>query len=85
MGENAAARFIRDVVSRPNIKAVVLLMGINDISWPGQRFDPNNPRDIKEELQADHLHLSPAGNKLVADAMTPAILFGDRTARGRGY
>lgn len=160
MGENAAARFIRDVVSRPNIKTVVLLMGINDISWPGQSFgpddpfltkdelvsgyrqlialahahnirivagtltpfrnalkgsplegyysdrrdalrqevntwirdsgefdavvdldrllaDPSNPRDIKDELQADHLHLSAAGNKLVADAMTPAILFGE--------
>jgi lysophospholipase L1-like esterase len=160
MGENSAARFIRDVASRPNVKTVVLLMGINDISWPGQSFspddrfltreelisgyrqlialahahnirivagtltpfrnalkgsplegyysdkrdalrqevnawiresgefdavvdldkllaDPSSPLDLKDELQVDHLHLSPMGNKRVADALNLSILFGE--------
>jgi lysophospholipase L1-like esterase len=160
MGENSAARFIRDVASRPNVKTVVLLMGINDISWPGQSFspddrfltreelisgyrqlialahahnirivagtltpfrnalkgsplegyysdkrdalrqevnawiresgefdavvdldkllsEPSSPLDLKDELQVDHLHLSPMGNKRVADALNLSILFGE--------
>jgi lysophospholipase L1-like esterase len=161
MGENAMARFSRDVLSVPNVRAVVVLIGINDIAWPGQSFDPaapfltkeeliagycqliasahahnvriiagtltpfenalkgsplqgyyntqrdelrreindwirvsgkfdavvdldrlvadpGNPLAIRDALQADHLHFSPEGNKLVANALTPATLFGDQ-------
>ncbi|RWX70665.1 SGNH/GDSL hydrolase family protein [Mesorhizobium sp. M2A.F.Ca.ET.039.01.1.1] len=161
MGENAMARFSRDVLSVPNIKTVVVLIGINDISWPGQAFgpndpfltkeqlvagyrqliaiahahnirivagtltpfeaalqgsplegyyskkrdelrqeinawirtcgefdavvdldklvaDPGNPLAIKSDLQADYLHLSPKGNKMVADVLTPTVLFGNQ-------
>jgi lysophospholipase L1-like esterase len=161
MGENAMARFDRDVLAKPNVAAVVVLMGINDIACPGQTFAPNDPFPTKDELvagyrqllarahmrgirvvvgtltpfrnalkgsplegyyteprnklrkevndwirssgefdavvdfdklvqapsspddiadvyQADHLHLSAAGNKLVADALTPYILFGEK-------
>lgn len=160
MGENAAARFTRDVLSVPNLKTVVVLIGINDISWPGQAFgpndpflkkeeliagyrqlialahsrnvrivagtltpfqdalkgsplegyysaerdalrqevndwirssgefdavvdldrlvaDPENPLALRADLQADHLHLSPAGNRMVAEALTSEILFGN--------
>ncbi len=38
MGPNALARFDRDVLGQPGIASVVLLMGINDISWPGSTF-----------------------------------------------
>ena len=159
MGENALARFKRDVLSRPNIRTVIVLIGINDIAWPGQSFgpddpfltkdelvagyrqlialarshnirivagtltpfrnalkgsplegyysekrdglrqdvnewirtsgafdavvdldklvaDPASPLDIIADLQADYLHLSAKGNKAVADAFTPEILFG---------
>ncbi|MBX9402093.1 SGNH/GDSL hydrolase family protein [Lysobacter sp. BMK333-48F3] len=39
MGVSALARFERDVLSqRPD--TVVLLMGINDIAWPGSSFEP---------------------------------------------
>ncbi|WP_064747946.1 SGNH/GDSL hydrolase family protein [Lysobacter antibioticus] len=39
MGVSALARFERDVLSqRPD--SVVLLMGINDIAWPGSTFEP---------------------------------------------
>jgi lysophospholipase L1-like esterase len=35
MGVNALARFDRDVLAQPRADAVVLMMGINDIGWPG--------------------------------------------------
>jgi lysophospholipase L1-like esterase len=159
MGENAVARFTRDVLRQPKVRSVVLLIGINDIAWPEQPFAPadrlpkideliagylqvtllarmhdirvvagtltpfqnalketplegyysekrdalrrqvnawiresgvfdavvdldqlvacrDNPLIIGDALHADYLHLSALGNKLVADAMTPEILFG---------
>jgi len=161
MGEDAMARFARDVLSVPNLETVVVIIGINDIAWPGQPFaprdsfltkeqlitgyrqliaiarahnvrivvgtltpfedalkgsplggyysgkrdklrqqvnewirtsgefdavvdldklvaDPRNPLAIRDDLQADHLHFSPKGNKLIADALTPVILFGNQ-------
>lgn len=35
MGVNAPARFVRDVVAPPGVKSVIVLLGINDIGWPG--------------------------------------------------
>lgn len=34
MGDNALARFDRDVLSQPRADTVILMMGINDIGWP---------------------------------------------------
>jgi lysophospholipase L1-like esterase len=34
MGDNALARFDRDVLSQPRADTVVLMMGINDVGWP---------------------------------------------------
>jgi len=34
MGDNALARFDRDVLGQPNVETVVLMMGINDVGWP---------------------------------------------------
>jgi lysophospholipase L1-like esterase len=34
MGDNALARFDRDVLSQPRVDTVILMMGINDIGWP---------------------------------------------------
>jgi lysophospholipase L1-like esterase len=34
MGDNALARFDRDVLSHPEADTVVLMMGINDVGWP---------------------------------------------------
>jgi lysophospholipase L1-like esterase len=44
MGVNALARFNRDVLSQPRVRTVVVLLGINDISWPGTAFDPEGDR-----------------------------------------
>jgi len=41
MGEKAAARFEQDVLSQPGVDTVILLLGINDIGWPGSAFAPN--------------------------------------------
>ena len=40
MGDNALARFDRDVLSQPHADTVVLMMGINDIGWPGTILVP---------------------------------------------
>lgn len=41
MGEKAIARFEQDVLSQPGVDAVVVLLGINDIGWPGSAFAPH--------------------------------------------
>jgi lysophospholipase L1-like esterase len=48
MGVNALARFEQDVLSQPGEKTVILLMGINDIGWPGSPFAPQD-RPLKAE------------------------------------
>lgn len=50
MGVNASARFTRDVLAQSNVKAVILLMGINDISWPGTAFASDLPLPAFETL-----------------------------------
>ena len=35
MGVNALARFDRDILTQPHADTVILMMGINDIGWPG--------------------------------------------------
>ena len=43
MGDNALARFEQDVLSQPGVDTVIVLLGINDIGWPGSAFAPNQP------------------------------------------
>ena len=43
MGVNALARFDRDVLSHPHTDTVILMMGINDIGWPGCILAPQEP------------------------------------------
>jgi len=40
MGDNALARFDRDVLSQPHVSTVILMMGINDIGWPDTLLVP---------------------------------------------
>jgi lysophospholipase L1-like esterase len=40
MGDNALARFDRDVLDQAHADTVVLMMGINDIGWPGTILVP---------------------------------------------
>jgi lysophospholipase L1-like esterase len=57
MGPNALARFERDVLGQPGVASVVLLMGINDISWPGSTFEPKEPATQAEALIAGYRQL----------------------------
>ncbi|MEO8390439.1 SGNH/GDSL hydrolase family protein [Polaromonas sp.] len=75
MGMNALARFDRDVLSQPGISSVVLLMGINDISWPGSTFEPNEPATQADALIAGYRQLiaraRSRGVRIVGATLTP--------------
>ncbi|MCB2255986.1 SGNH/GDSL hydrolase family protein [Pseudomonas chlororaphis] len=57
MGASALKRFERDVLGKPGVKSVVLMLGINDISWPGTAFAPNAPLPSLDELIAGYRQL----------------------------
>ncbi|WDG55418.1 SGNH/GDSL hydrolase family protein [Pseudomonas chlororaphis] len=57
MGASARARFQRDVLSKPGVKSVVVMLGINDISWPGTAFAPNAPLPALDKLIAGYRQL----------------------------
>ena len=50
MGVNALARFERDVLNQPGLDSLILLMGINDIGWPGSSFTPQAPALTAQRL-----------------------------------
>lgn len=62
MGENAAARFERDVLSHPGVDTVIVLLGINDIGWPGSAFAPNAPPATTEAMIAGYRKLIAAAH-----------------------
>jgi lysophospholipase L1-like esterase len=78
MGVNALARFDRDVLNQPGVTTVTLMMGINDIGWPGCGLAPNDREPTAEEIIAGyqqlvtraHLH----GLRIIGVTLTP---FGD--------
>ena len=58
MGDNALARFDRDVLSHPAPDTVVLMMGINDIGWPETLFVPEGePAPAAEDVIAGYRQL----------------------------
>jgi lysophospholipase L1-like esterase len=75
MGPNALARFDRDVLGQPGIASVVLLMGINDISWPGSTLEPGEPATQAEALIAGYRQLVTRarnrGVRIVGATLTP--------------
>ncbi|GAB2175863.1 SGNH/GDSL hydrolase family protein [Dongia sp. agr-C8] len=81
MGVNALARFDRDVLNQPHVTTVTLMMGINDIGWPGCGLAPNDKEPTAEEIIAGyqqlvtraHLH----GLRIIGVTLTP---FGDSFA-----
>ncbi|SIT17394.1 SGNH/GDSL hydrolase family protein [Paracoccus saliphilus] len=52
MGKSVLARIDRDVFAVPGVDAVVLLIGTNDIAWPGSPFAPDEAPMTLEGLQA---------------------------------
>lgn len=66
MGVNALARLERDVFARPDVRALIVLIGINDIAWPGTAFAPEQKRPDAETLIAGY-------RQLIAQARTRNI------------
>ncbi len=81
MGVNALARFDRDVLNQPHATTVTLMMGINDIGWPGCGLAPDDKEPTADEIIAGyqqlitraHLH----GLRIIGVTLTP---FGDSFA-----
>lgn len=75
MGMNALARFERDVLNQPGVTSVVLLMGINDISWPGSTLEPKEPATQTDALIAGYRQLiaraRSRGVRIVGATLTP--------------
>lgn len=75
MGENALARLDRDVLAQPNVKAVILLIGINDIAWPGTAFARQQARPTVEAMIAGYrqfIALAHAHNvRVIGATLTP--------------
>jgi lysophospholipase L1-like esterase len=50
MGEAALARFERDVLGHQGVRAAIVLLGINDIGWPGSPFGRTDPAPTLDDL-----------------------------------
>jgi lysophospholipase L1-like esterase len=57
MGTNALARFDRDALSVPGVETVAVMIGINDIGWPGGILSPNDPAVSLDDLIAGYRQL----------------------------
>lgn len=57
MGSNALSRLQRDALSKPGISSSLVLLGINDIAWPGTPFAPETSLPNIEQLTAGFTQL----------------------------
>ncbi|MFL0350353.1 SGNH/GDSL hydrolase family protein [Stenotrophomonas lactitubi] len=75
MGQSALDRFQRDVLDQPGVASVIVLIGINDISWPGTAFARGETRPTLAELQADYRDLAERaharGLRILGATLTP--------------
>ena len=82
MGVNALARFEQDVLSQPGVRVVIVLMGINDIGWPGSPFEPGAPSMKAEELTAGYRQLIAAAHARNARIVGATLLPFEGALRG---
>jgi lysophospholipase L1-like esterase len=75
MGVNALARFDRDVLSEPHADVVTLMMGINDIGWPGCALAPRDAEPTAEQIIVGYKQLIARahahGLRIVGVTLTP--------------
>ena len=78
MGTNALSRFDQSVLAHPRVSTVVMMMGINDIGWPGpSAVTPTDPEPAAEDIVGgykqiiDRAHAH--GIKFVGVTLTPFI------------
>jgi lysophospholipase L1-like esterase len=57
MGRSALARFDQDVLAQPGVSDVIVLLGINDIGWPGSPFAPGERSVAFDDLAAAYRQL----------------------------
>lgn len=57
MGVNALARLERDVLAQPGVRNVIVMLGINDIGWPGTAFAPDTSTPTLDSLIAGYRQL----------------------------
>ncbi len=75
MGVNALARFGTDVLTQPRAATVILMMGINDIGWPGSPLAPGDKEPSAEDIiegykqliARAHMH----GLRIIGATLTP--------------
>ncbi|QNH22391.1 GDSL-like Lipase/Acylhydrolase family protein [Xanthomonas sp. GW] len=75
MGSNALARLDRDVLAQPGVRTLVLLIGINDISWYATPFAPDDAPVSAQELIAGYRQLlqraQARGLRVIGATLTP--------------
>jgi lysophospholipase L1-like esterase len=76
MGDNALARFDRDVLSHPGADTVVLMMGINDFGWPDSLLTPEGePAPSAEQVIQGYQQLIDRAHahdmKIIGATLTP--------------
>lgn len=75
MGVNALARFERDVLSQPQLTSVIVLLGINDISWPGTAFAQQASAPSLQQMIAGYRQLISRARarqvRIIAATLTP--------------
>lgn len=57
MGDAAVSRVQRDALDPSGVASVIVLIGINDIAWPGTAFARGEVAPTLAELQAGYRHL----------------------------
>ncbi len=74
-GVSALARFERDVLSQPGVSHVVILLGINDIGWPGTAIEPGGIVRTADEIIAGYRQLIERAHlrsiKVIGSPLTP--------------
>jgi lysophospholipase L1-like esterase len=76
MGTNALSRFDMSVLGHPRVFTVVMMMGINDIGWPGAgAVTPDDPQPTAEDLEVGYAQLIDRthahGLRFIAVTLTP--------------
>ncbi|MGY4395788.1 lysophospholipase L1-like esterase [Sphingomonas sp. UYAg733] len=75
MGANALARLDHDVLAQPGVRTMILLLGINDIAWPGTPFAPAESPMSFERLTAGYRQLvgqaHANGVRVIGATLTP--------------
>ena len=75
MGQRALDRFAHDVLGQPGVSDVIVLLGINDIGWPGSPFAPKEAPVTFDALAGGYRQLAAAaharGVRVTAGTLPP--------------